>query len=136
MSAVESWFAPAAAAVAKPLPVAQPRRRPATQAVARKPKTRARSGSGFRVRGSLVWMVVFAVLLVGVVAVNIAVLRAHVSANDLDKKIAQLQQGNASLASQYSSMTAPPRIEAAARRDGLIPAPGLDVQLLNMASGR
>jgi len=135
MSAIEdSWFVPAT--IARPLPAAKPRRRPAKQAVARKPKTRGRSGRGFRVRGSLVFMVVFAVLLVGVVAVNVAVLRAHVSVNDLDQKIAQLQQGNASLASQYSSMTAPPRIAKAAAAAGLIPAPGLDVTLLDMASGK
>ena len=56
-------------------------------------------------------------------AVNVAVLRANVSVNDLDKKIAQLQQGNANLASQYSSAMAWPRVEAAARRAGLIQAP-------------
>ena len=60
---------------------------------------RARS---FRVRLPLLWMVVFAFLLVGVVALNVAVLRANVSVNDLDKQIAQLQQGNANLASSNS----------------------------------
>jgi cell division protein FtsL len=68
-------------------------------------------------------MVVFAVLLVGVVAVNVAVLRANVSVNNLDKKISQLQQGNATLASEYSSTTAAPLIEAAARSAGLTQAP-------------
>jgi cell division protein FtsL len=68
-------------------------------------------------------MVVFAVLLVGVVAVNVAVLRANVSVNNLDKKISQLQQGNANLASEYSSTTAAPLIEAAARSAGLTQAP-------------
>ena len=133
MSAVESWFA--SAAVVEPLPARpQPRRRPAAQAAARKPKARAQSGRTFRVRGSLVWMVVFAVLLVGVVAVNVAVLRAHVSANDLDTKIANLQQGNRSLASQLSSINAAPRVEKAAGLDRLVQAQGTDVTLLNMAS--
>ena len=86
----------------------------------------------FRVRASVVWMVVFAVLLVGVVALNVAVMRAHVSVNDLDAKITQLQNGNASLASQYSSATAAPRVEAAARRAGLIPAPSFDMQYTDM----
>ena len=81
-------------------------------------------------------MAVFAVLLVGVVAVNVAVLRAHVSVNDLDTKIGQLQRENANLASRYASATAAPRVEAAARRAGLIPAPGVDTTLLDMGSGK
>ena len=134
MSAVESWFAPATAAVAEPLPRPRPRRAPATA----KPKARARRGAQrvFRVRAPLVWMAVFAVLLVGVVAVNVAVLRAHVSVNDLDTKIGQLQRENANLASRYASATAAPRVEAAARRAGLIPAPGVDTTLLDMGSGK
>jgi cell division protein FtsL len=117
MSAVESWFAPAA--VAEPAPSERTRRRAPAPA---RPKTRARSRRSFRVRLPLVWMVLFAILLVGVVAVNVAVLRANVSVNNLDKQIAQLQQENANLAWQYSSATAAPRVEAAARRAGLIPA--------------
>lgn len=134
MSAAESWFTPVAAAVAEPLPRTRPRRAPATA----RPKPKARRGQGrvFRVRAPLVWMSVFAVLLVGVVAVNVAVLRAHVSVNNLDTKIGQLQQKNASLASQYANATAAPRVEAAARKAGYIPAPGVDTTLLDMGSGK
>ncbi len=117
MSAVESWFAPAAAADAVPRK-RSPRRAPASARARSKAQRRS-----FRVRLPLVWMVVFAALLVGVVAVNVAVLRANVSVNNLDKKIAELQQGNANLASQYSSATAAPRVIAAARHAGLIQAP-------------
>ena len=117
MSAAESWFAPAV--VAEPLPR---RERPRRAAAPARPKARRRQQRGFRVRAPLVWMVLFAVLLVGVVAVNVAVLRAGVSVNDLDAKIAQLQQENAGLASQYSSVTAAPRVEGAARKAGLVPA--------------
>ncbi|HUZ15368.1 MAG TPA: hypothetical protein VMU72_04225 [Gaiellaceae bacterium] len=81
-------------------------------------------------------MAVFAILLVGVVAVNVAVLRANVSVNNLDTKIGQLQRENANLASQYASATAAPRVEAAAHRAGLIPAPGLDTTLLDLGSGK
>ncbi len=123
MSAVESWFAPAT--VAEPRPARQRTTRRAPAAARPTAKAKGRQRRNFRVRLPLVWMVVFAVLLVGVVAVNVAVLRANVSVNNLDKKIAQLQQGNANLASQYSSATAAPRVEAAAHRDGLIPAPAL-----------
>jgi cell division protein FtsL len=121
VSAAESWFAPAT--VAEPAPARQRTTRRAPAAARSKSKAQGRQRRNFRVRLPLVWMVVFAVLLVGVVAVNVAVLRANVSVNGLDKRIAQLQQGNADLASQYSSATAAPRVEAAARRDGLILAP-------------
>jgi cell division protein FtsL len=127
MSAVESWFAPAA--IEEPLPRQRPRRPAPARA---RPKAQQRQRRGFRVRASLVWMVLFAVLLVGVVAVNVAVLRAHVSVNDLDAKIAQRQHKIAELESRYASATAAPRIEAAARRAGLIPAPGLNTSYLVM----
>ncbi len=128
MSAVESWFA--SAAVPEPLPRRAPRRR--TSAPAR-PKARQRQQRrSFRVRASLVWMVVFAVLLVGVVAVNVAVLRANVSVNDLDRQITELQQKNAQIASQYSRATAPARVQAAARRAGLVLPPGVDTTYLDL----
>ena len=126
MSAVESWFAPAA--VAEPLP--RPRRR-AASAPAR-PKAQRRQRRALRVRAPLVWMAVFALLLVGVVAVNVAVLRAHVAVNDLDKQITQLQLEKTNLASEYSSATAPPRVEAAAGKAHLIAAPALDTSYLDM----
>jgi len=127
MSAVESWFAPAAA-IAEPLPAPRTRKR-AAPATAR-PKKRQRRN--LRVRAPLVWMVVLALSLVGVVAVNVAVMRAHVSTNDLDAKIAQLEQGNSQLASQYASMTAAPRVAEEAAAAGLIPASGLNTSYLDM----
>jgi cell division protein FtsL len=129
MSAVESWFTPAA--VAEPLASPRPRKRAATAA---KPKAQRRKGRSFRVRLPLVWMVVFAVLLVGVVAVNVAVLRANVSVNNLDAQIAQRQQEIATLKSQYARATAAPRVEAAARRDGLSLATSSQTTLVDMGS--
>jgi len=128
MSAVESWFGPAAA-VAEPLPKAQPRRRAAAPA---KPKAKQRQVRSFRVRASLLWMVVFAFLLVGVVALNVAVMQAHVSVNNLDAKIAQLQRENATLAGQYAGETAAPRVAAAAARAGLHPAASTETSYLDM----
>src|SRR2546423_7312121 len=131
MSAAESWFA--SPAVAQPLPAKRaPQRPPAKKAAPA--RTSKRRGEGRRVRGSLVWMVVFALLLVGVVTLNVAVLRANVSVNDLDKRISQLQGTNAALASKYSRVTAAPRVEAAARKAGLVPASGLDTTLLDMGT--
>lgn len=134
MSAAESWFAPVAA-VAEPLPGAASRKRASTKA---KPKAKAkrRPRRSPRVRASLVWMVVFAVLLVGVVAVNVAVLRANVSVNDLDAQIAQRQQEIAILNSEYARNTASARVIAKARKAGLSPASSAATTTLDMASGK
>ena len=76
MAAVD-WFAPAE--VAEPAPPSGgdgpgcAQRRPAASVRSRRKATQR------RVRGHIVWMIVFALLLFGVVAVNVAVLRAHVA---------------------------------------------------------
>jgi cell division protein FtsL len=134
MSAVESWFAPVAAVV-EPLPGAAPRKRASAKA---KPKAKAkpRQRRSPRVRASLVWMVVFAVLLVGVVAVNVAVLRANVSVNDLDAQIAQRQQEIAILRSEYARNTASARVIGKARKAGLSPASSAAITTIDMASGK
>jgi cell division protein FtsL len=77
-------------------------------------------------------MVAFALLLVGVVAVNVAVLRANVSVNNLDKQIAQRQQAIATLKSQYARATAAPRVAGAAGRAGYTLARSSDTSLLDM----
>jgi cell division protein FtsL len=131
MSAAESWFAPAA--VAQPVPVRQPsRRRPSEAPTTRTPKTQKRQRRDFKIRASLVWTVVLAVLLIGVVTLNVAVLRANVSVADLDAKITQLKGENATLASQLAGATAAPRVEDAAHRSGLVPASGTDTSYLDL----
>ncbi len=92
------------AAAAAPAPARPPRRRPAPVAV---PAPRRRA-SGRRLTGGIVWISVFALLLAGVVAVNVAVLRVNVGVTKLDKQEQQLQAQNAALASQ--------RLERSARR--------------------
>jgi len=125
VSAIESWFTPAA--------VAEPRRRAAAKV---KPKAKRRQKRTVRVRASVVWMVLFALLLVGVVAVNVAVLRANVSVNDLDKQIAERQQAIATLKSEYARDTAAPRVAAAARKAGLVPASCSGSCYLDMLRGK
>ena len=131
MAAVD-WFAQAE--VAEPAPA--PRRpRPATRRPAgsvrsrRKPKQR-------RVRGHIVWMILFALLLFGVVAVNVAVLRAHVAVSRLDEERARIEARNQALASALSAANSAPRIEAAARRLGLKQASAGDTSYLDMLTGR
>jgi len=120
MAAVD-WFAPAE--VAEPVPprprrppAAHPRGRPAAAVRSRRKPTQR------RVRGHIVWMILFALLLFGVVAVNVAVLRAHVAVSRLEDERVKLQNQNQALASRLSAVNSAPRIEAAARRLGLIQA--------------
>ena len=99
---------------------AHPRGRPAASVRSRRKSTQR------RVRGHIVWMVVFALLLFGVVAVNVAVLRAHVAVSKLDDKRAKLEAGNQALASQLLG----DRLRAANRGGGAParPDPGVGRQ--------
>jgi len=127
MAAVDSWFAHAE--VAQPAPAR--RRRPA----AARPKAPVRSRrrqANRRVRLPIVWMTVFALLLAGVVAVNVAVLRAHVAVSKLDQERAKLQAQNQALASRLSAASSAPRIEAAARRLGFVQAPASALSYLDL----
>lgn len=131
MAAVEeSWFAPAA--VAQPLPARQPRRRAPARPAPPQTRTRGRRRHVQRVRAHIVWMVLFALLLAGVVAVNVAVLRANVSVHKLDQQIAQKQAQNQALASQLSAARSAPQVEAAARRAGLVQAQAASTSYLDL----
>ena len=121
------WFS---AAAVEPAPARPPRRRPAPVA-APAPRRRA---AGRRLTGGIVWISVLAVLLAGVVAVNVAVLRANVGLTNLDKQEQLLQAQNDALASQVSSAGASLKIEAAARRLGLVPAAGTDTSYIDLGS--
>jgi cell division protein FtsL len=66
---------------------------------------------------------VLAVLLVGVVAVNVAVLRLNMQIEKLGQQRLELEAQNALLESKVSSTLAPSRIEREARTQlGLLPA--------------
>jgi cell division protein FtsL len=122
MAAVD-WFA----AEAAPAPAVRQRRpRPAPRARAsarRRPR---------RLTGGIVWISAFAILLVGVVALNVAVLRANVAVDKLDRQQLQLQAHIAALTSQVSSASASLRIERAAKHFGLVPAPSTDASYLDL----
>jgi len=128
MEAVD-WFA--SAEVAEPVTAPRRRRPPARRPAAavrsrRKPTQR-------RVRGHIVWMTLFAILLFGVVAVNVAVLRAHVSVSKLDQERVKLENENQALASQLSALNSAPRIESAAHRLGLVPASAGNTSYVDLA---
>jgi hypothetical protein len=78
-------------------------------------------------------MTLFAILLFGVVAVNVAVLRAHVAVSKLDQERLQLENQNRSLASHLSAVNSAPRIEVAARRLGLIQASAGNTSYVDLA---
>jgi cell division protein FtsL len=99
------------AAEAEPQP--QPRQRPAPRAVRRQR----------RVAGGVFWIGVVAVLLAGVVATNVALLRLNMRLDSLGRERADLRAQNAALAVQISSEAAAPHIQGlAAKRLGLVQA--------------
>ena len=131
MAAVD-WFAQAE--VAEPTPATRRVRRPVERPA--RPVRSPRRLNRRRVRAHIVWMILFALLLFGVVAVNVAVLRAHVAVSRLDDERARLEARNQALASALSAADSAPRIEAAARRLGLIQASGGNTSYLDLTAGR
>ena len=132
--AAADWFAQAE--VAQPLPAT---RRPARRAAQRRRPARTvrshRRPAQRRVRAHIVWMILFALLLSGVVAVNVAVLRAHVAIAKLDQQRQQAQARNQALASELSARNSAPRIERWARRNGYIQASAGNTSYLDVTSG-
>lgn len=114
------------AAVEAPVrrPAAAPRRRPRaaanpgaarTRGLARRPS--ARTG----ILGGVLWIVVLAALLGGVVAVNVALLRLNVHLDGLAQERTELKRENAGIALRLSR--ADSQVEQIARgRLGLVPA--------------
>jgi cell division protein FtsL len=62
------------------------------------------------------------VLLTGVVALNVAVLRLNVQYEELGRERAKVRADNAELASEIASRAAAARIQDLARGSGLVPA--------------
>ena len=92
-------------------------------APARRPVRRRRAQRRHGVAGGVLWIVVLAVLLGGVVALNVAVLDLNVRLDGLSRERADLRATNTELESRLSSAGATPRIDAAARnRLGLVQA--------------
>ena len=78
---------------------------------------------GALVTSGVAWIVAVALLLAGVVAVNVSVLRLNVRLSALEGERARIEAENAALGAQISSAAAQPRIERLAREQlGLVPA--------------
>jgi cell division protein FtsL len=109
---VASWAGAARTTTAHAPALPRPRRR-----VARAPVARTRTFGG------VLWIVVFAALLGGVVAVNVAVLQLNVRLYELGRERVQLRADNARLSSEISRAGADARVESQARSKlGLQPA--------------
>jgi cell division protein FtsL len=88
------------------------RARPAGQ------KRRARPGARPRlVGGGVLWILLFAGLLAGVVAVNVAVLRLNLELDGVARERTQVRADLAEIRAGLSSAAATERIERAARED-------------------
>jgi len=89
-----------------------------------RPRTRPRL-----LAGGVLWIVLFAALLAGVVAVNVTVLRLNLEFDRAGRERSQLKADVARLRSELSSAAATARIERAARKElGFVPAdPGTTV---------
>ncbi len=111
------------AAVA-PQPRAQAEAAPTVEAPPRpRPRPRRRAERRPRVASGVIWIAVIGVLLVGVVFMNVAVLRLNIRLDQLGRDRAGLRADNAQLASQLSSAQAAARIQALARKElGVQPA--------------
>jgi cell division protein FtsL len=88
-----------------------------------RPRPRPRAERRPRVASGVVWIVVIAALLVGVVFMNVAVLRLNIKLDQLGRDRTRLRADNAQLASELSSAQAAARIQALARKElGVQPA--------------
>ena len=79
-----------------------------------RPKRRATAQR--RTAGGAVWIVVMGVLLAGVVALNVAVLRLNLQFDQLARERDQLRAEKAELASDLATRAASPRTSSLARR--------------------
>jgi cell division protein FtsL len=75
------------------------------------------------VAGGVIWIVLVAALLAGIVAVNVAALRLSLESQRLEERRQNLLADNAALTSDLSSLGAASRVESTARgRLGLVDA--------------
>lgn len=102
----------------------------------RAPRARSRSRRETRswvLSGGVLWILIFAVLLSGVVAVNVAVLRLNLQLDDSGRERTQLKTDIAGLRAEISSAAAANRIERLARGElGLVDVPPEDTTYIEL----
>jgi hypothetical protein len=124
------------ASVAHEPAVAAPERR-------RKPKPRARPGTRRRAArragllSGIVWIVLLAALLGGIVALNVAVLQLNVRLQEANDAKADVRARSVALAGQLSSAGSAPQVASAAERKlGLVPAAPDQTTYVDLAARR
>jgi len=136
-----SWHATAAV----PAPARAPRRkrarpsdldhkqvRPGPPRRRTKGRTKARAG----VAGGLAWIIVASVLLAGIVALNVAVLRLNMQLDHLNNESQQLRAENAALGAKVSGAVSSPRIQALAKARGFVLADPTTIGYVDLAARR
>lgn len=108
MASLAPLTAPQRAPRSAPRPAPRPARRP--------PQTRPRPAARPRVAGGVVWIVLVALSLAGIVALNVAVLRLNMQAERLDLERQELSSQHDVLSSELSRAAAASRIETIAGR--------------------
>jgi outer membrane murein-binding lipoprotein Lpp len=126
---VASWHAAAAEAPVRARP-SRPRPKPVAKPRAPRRKTRAKGG----VAGGLAWIIVGGVLLAGIVALNVAVLRLNIRLDHLNSESQQLQAQNAALGAKLSGAVSSPRIQALANARGFVPADPLTTGYVDLTA--
>ena len=123
-------FAPTARTAAAPAPAREVPRAP------RRVVKAAKAAEQRRVAGGALWIGFVAVLLAGIVAVNVASLQLNVRLDDLTRQRTKLRSENAALASKLASAAASYRIQALAQsRLGLVPAREGETTYVDLARG-
>jgi hypothetical protein len=110
-----SWHEGAAVAAPRPRRAPRPKAKPTPRAVLRQ-EAKAKAG----VAGGLAWIIVGSVLLAGIVALNVAVLRLNIRLDDMNKQREQLRAENAALGAKLSGAVSSPRIQALAKARGFV----------------
>ena len=114
--------------------VAERARRTPRPVATHQPKRRHPATAQRHLASGVVTIVVVAVLLAGVVALNVAVLRLNLRLDDLGQQRAKLHAENAALSSKLASAAATARIQQiAAHQLGVAPATPEQKQFVNLA---
>jgi len=100
----------------------------------RRTKGRAKARAG--VAGGLAWIIVASVLLAGIVALNVAVLRLNMQLDHLNNESQQLRAENAALGAKLSGAVSSPRIQALAKARGFVLADPTTIGYVDLAPRR
>jgi hypothetical protein len=126
-----SWHEAAAVAAPRPQRAQRPKAKPSPRVATRR-RSKAKSG----VAGGLAWIIVAGVLLAGIVALNVAVLRLNIRLDHLNNESERLRAENAALGAKVSGAVSSPRLQALAKARGFVPADPTTIGYVDLAPRR